>query len=39
MKLKFFTIPVASPEGAEADLNRFLGAHRVSQIVIKILTY
>ena len=32
MKFKFFTIPVASPEGAEADLNRFLGAHRVSQI-------
>jgi len=32
MKFKFFSIPVASPEAAEADLNRFLGAHCVSQI-------
>jgi superfamily II DNA helicase RecQ len=32
MKLKFFTIPAVSPEAAEADLNRFLGAHRVSHV-------
>jgi superfamily II DNA helicase RecQ len=32
MKLKFFTIPIADPDGAEAELNRFLGAHRVSRV-------
>lgn len=31
MKLKFFTIPAASPEAAEADLNRFVGAGRFSK--------
>jgi len=32
MKLRFFTIPIAHPEGAEAELNRFLGAHRISRV-------
>ena len=32
MTFKFFTIPTADPERAEADINRFLASHRVSQI-------
>jgi len=32
MKLKFFTIPIDHPDGAEAELNRFLGAHRISRV-------
>lgn len=32
MKLKFFTIPIAHPEGPETELNRFLGAHRISRV-------
>jgi superfamily II DNA helicase RecQ len=32
MRLKFFTIPACSSEAAEADLNRFLGAHRISHV-------
>lgn len=32
MKLKFFAIPALSPEDAEAEVNRFLGAHRISHV-------
>lgn len=32
MKLKFFGIPATAPDAAEADLNRFLAAHRVSHV-------
>lgn len=32
MKLKFFAIPATGGEPAEAELNRFLGSHRVAGI-------
>ncbi|OQX09234.1 MAG: hypothetical protein BWK73_23320 [Thiothrix lacustris] len=32
MKQKFFRIPVANPEGIEADLNAFCDQHRVSNV-------
>jgi superfamily II DNA helicase RecQ len=32
MRYKFFTIPVSNPEDAEAELNRFLAAHRILNV-------
>lgn len=32
MRLKFFTVPALSPDTAEAELNRFLGAHRIAHL-------
>jgi superfamily II DNA helicase RecQ len=29
MRIAFFTIPIKTPEAAEAEANRFLGEHRV----------
>ena len=32
MRLRFFSIPAAAPDAAEAALNQFLAAHRISHV-------